>query len=71
MKPAIMKNFSFSSKYFSPINFEALKKDFEFEQTIHWALRIGQYMLDLYLELDEKATGLQNAISTEINELHG
>ncbi|WP_298518403.1 DUF6090 family protein [uncultured Kordia sp.] len=66
MKPMMLKSFDMSNNEIKPLNYDELFHDFEFKQTISWALRIDQYMLDLYKRLSKKARSLIKELDDEI-----
>lgn len=71
IKPTILKNFYMEGYTIIPIDHDALMKNFEFEQTILWALRVDQYLLKKYEALSVITTQLIEQLSEEINLLQG
>lgn len=69
IKPMMLKNFDLSNNEIKPLNYEFLFDDFEFKQTINWALRIDSYMLDLYQRLSKKGTSLIEELDNEIIQI--
>jgi len=66
LKPMVMKHFDMSNHRLEPLNYEQLFNNFEFEQTIRWALRIDSYMLELYESLQIIGESLVEELDTEI-----
>lgn len=71
IKPLLMKNFEFVNHRPVPLDYEKLMDDFDFKQTVYWALVTDSYMLDLYKNLKVKGTSLREHLNAEINRLQG
>lgn len=69
LKPMMMKHFDLSDYRLIPINYEQLINDFDFKQSIYWALRTDAYMLDLYQALKKKGNLLIESLNKEIERL--
>ncbi len=70
LKPAMIEQFDLSDYKLEPLNFKKLIKNFEFKQTIYWALRTDNYMLELYLDLENKAKTLVEELNKEVKRLN-
>lgn len=66
LKPKIMEHFSLQKQQMLPLDYEQMRDDFAFQQTIHWALRTDGYLLELYRQLEKKAQHLLHHLNTEI-----
>ncbi len=69
LKPMVMKHFDLSNYSLEPLNYEQLFNNFEFEQTIRWALRIDSYMLELYKSLQVIGESLVEELDAEITRI--
>jgi hypothetical protein len=69
LKPLIMKYFDLSDHRMSPLDYDQMIQDFEFKQTIYWALRTDSYMFDLYQDLYAKGQTLAKELEQEIERL--
>ncbi|MBO0322753.1 hypothetical protein J0X14_10630 [Muricauda sp. CAU 1633] len=69
IKPTLMLNFEFINHKPVPLDYEKLMNDFEFKQTIYWALVTDSYMLSLYENLKQKGISLRENLNAEITRL--
>ena len=69
LKPLMMKHFNLSDYRLEPLDYEQMIHDFEFRQTIYWALRTDSYMLELYKDLFAIAQSLVKDLEEEIGRL--
>lgn len=71
LKPVILEHFNMSSTnfYLQPIDYGQLMKNFEFKQTIHWALRTNRFMLESYTIMENTGKQLLKDLSEEIELL--
>ncbi|WP_298892361.1 DUF6090 family protein [uncultured Psychroserpens sp.] len=66
LKPLMIKHFDLSNYALKPIDYDTLFDDFKFKQTINWALRTDQYMLELYKNLLKNGETLIKELDDEI-----
>ena len=67
LKPLMMKNFNLANYKLEIIDYDQLFSDFEFKQTIYWALRTDRYMLELYEDLQKIGEALSKELDEEID----
>ncbi|MCD2260749.1 hypothetical protein [Psychroserpens luteolus] len=70
LKPLMIEHFDLSNYKLKPINYDSLFDDFRFKQTINWALRTDQYMLELYRNLHKNGETLIKELNDEISLIH-
>ena len=69
IKPKLMQHFSLKDYRLLPLDYEALKADFEFIQIIYWARRTDSFMLDIYEKMYLTGTDLLKNLEEEIKRL--
>lgn len=69
MKPKLLKHFLLRDFKMTPLDYDQMIRDIEFQQILYWALTTDEFLLYFYQQLNTKADRLLDNLKKEIRRL--